>query len=130
MSTSARKMALETQAMQEYVSLLGKVVEVRQLSGYVGEDSADFSCTGTKVRICTTDRSDILRWMDDEWLDPVYNVEIVERGGMSFAGPGEPVVPEKIPRSCWIYGTSRSAKTGALQASDMVTVDGAFAIQP
>lgn len=88
----------ERLALEEYESLKGRLVRVSACMGYIDEDSVDLDC-GDKpavVRVLETRRDDILRWMDDECLDPVYDVEVVERGGL----------PLDL-RSCWIYGTTQ-----------------------
>lgn len=102
------KQELEQAAVADYTRLLGKVVPVFHISGYIGEDSTDLSCSGVVVRILPSPLEQVAgRWMD-EWLDPIYEVELVERGNL----------PEGF-RSPWIYGTSRSL-TGLTDGSDLI----------
>lgn len=104
---SLSKRELEAMAMQEYQELVHTVVPVKSISGYYENDSYDFNCPGgeTTVKICSTGTNEILRWMDDGWLDPVYEVEIVQEGRPVEAFGRVPL--GTVPRSCWIHGTSR-----------------------
>jgi hypothetical protein len=90
------ELGLEALAMEEYERLLGKTVRVNQLLGYTNRDFSEEKSGDFVVRIDATPRSDVLRWVDD-WLDPVYNVTVLEANGL----------PGRSPlRSCWIYGKS------------------------
>lgn len=105
---------LEELADSEYQDLAGKLVRVRVINGYATENSETFypDMLGKPVIVCisineyTEDRH---RWMD-EWLDPAYSVEIIERGDL----------PKDL-RGCWIYGNSRSLE-GGFEPGDIYAV--------
>ena len=77
----------------------GKITKDLRVSwplGFAGGFHPDMTGKPVIVRIGQASiKDDIHRWMD-EWLDPAYPVEIVERGDL----------PETI-HSCWIYGNCR-----------------------
>jgi hypothetical protein len=106
---------LERLAEAEYDALAGCLVRVRALNGYANEAASDTfnpEMTGKPVVVRISEasiRDDIHRWMD-EWLDPAYPVEIVERGDL----------PESL-HGCWIYGNCRSLD-GGLEAGDIWAV--------
>jgi hypothetical protein len=105
---------LEELADNEYRDLVGKFVRVSAINGYANEACSDTfrpNMLGKPVIVCinTDEHNDRHRWMD-EWLDPVYSVEIVERGDL----------PKDL-RFCWIYGNSRSLK-GDFEPGDIYAV--------
>jgi hypothetical protein len=102
----------EVAAMEEYEAHLGKRVRVKTISGYRDDNNSyDFSCDDNViVRVVDTPHMDIVRWMDDDHLDPVWNVEMVERGGL----------PEDL-RSCWIYGSTQ-IPFGCPEPSDVIEI--------
>lgn len=108
---------LETKALNRYRSLVGKLVEVKAVLGFVGYDSDDFRCRGTIVQIQETRDDDVVRWMDDNVIDPYYEVEVVSWGSLGA------LPPERRPRSCWIYGDS-CYLDGRADTSDIVRVLG------
>lgn len=114
-----KRAALEKLAEQEYQSLVYRVVKVTELSGYYHNDSYNFVCPGgkTTVRICSTGDNEIKRWVDDGWLDPVYEVEIVDEGNLRDHYGVLPL--GTIPTSCWIHGTSRHLD-GRVESSDIL----------
>jgi hypothetical protein len=96
---------LESLAKEEHAALMGRLVRVRAINGYadgIASDTFDIDVAVDRVvvRVLETHDGDLDCWMD-EWLDPVYPVEIVERGGL----------PESL-HACWIYGNSRSLGGG------------------
>jgi hypothetical protein len=106
---------LEQLAEEEYRELAGKLVRVGAINGYANEVCSDTflpDMLGEPVIVRVnqnTGKEDIHRWMD-EWLDPAYSVEIVERGNL----------PESLC-SCWIYGNCRSLD-GAFEPGDIYAV--------
>lgn len=106
--------------MQDYVELVGRIVPVQRLSGYVGDECVEFVCEGTKVRICKTEKSTILRWMD-EFLDPIYDAEIVEAGTLYPVYTRKAFPPGTVPESCWVYGRSYNVLTNEAEDSDIMT---------
>lgn len=104
----------ETKALERYRSLVGKVVEIEWVQGYIGDDSGDFKCDPpAKVKIVETDKDSILHW-NDEWLDPYYDVELVEP---------HPKLAEA--RSLWIYGESYNLISGEISPARMKVLGGA-----
>lgn len=103
--------AAEARATAEYDALVGKDVRVTAISGYRDDDNChDLTLDPPAlVRINQTSDDDIKRWID-EWLDPVYNVTVVE--------PHPQIAADM--RSCWIHGTSYNRKTGKTQPGDIV----------
>lgn len=87
---------LEEEARRDYRAVLGQCLYVNELIGYVGDDSKDFDfISPVLVKVIETSEDDIVRWMDD-WLDPIWNIEIVS-------------APQELPKnlgSTWIHGKS------------------------
>lgn len=97
--------------MKDYEHFLGKVVSVNAISGYVGNDSADFVLEPpAKVKVLQTSEQCVKRWVDD-WCDPVYEVELTE--------PHPQLVDV---RSMWIHGPSRHLNGKQTESSDIVSV--------
>jgi len=107
---------LEILAEEEFHRLKGSLVRVRAINGYANDIASDTFYPDTVgeptiVRIGEADiREDIHRWMD-EWLDPVYPVEIVSYGNL----------PQTL-HSCWICGNSRSLY-GGFEPGDIWAID-------
>ena len=99
-------------AMEEYLSHLGKLVRVNSCMGYILKDSVDHDCPDEPaiVRVCETGEDSILRWMDDECLDPIWDAEIVQYGSL----------PRNM-RSCWIYGTTYK-RDGDVEPSAVIEI--------
>lgn len=69
----------EAAALRSYEAHLGKVIRVGWLMHYVDSEPQELHVPGGfLVRVCSTRREDILRWMDDEYLDPYWDVEAVD----------------------------------------------------
>lgn len=97
------KAKLEQMALDRYQELLGKVVEVRWVQGYIDDHSDDFECNPpAKVKIVETTRTDILHW-NGNYLDPMYDIELVEP---------HPVL--KDVTSLWLDAESYHPKSGRL----------------
>jgi hypothetical protein len=102
----------EAKAIADYKALLGKTILVSDLTGYFGNDSGDLLLDPpVRFRIVKTPDCDIHRWMDREWLDPVYNVEPIDDDPRLNGW-----------RSFWIYGTSYNMKTGEVDKAKSFTV--------
>jgi hypothetical protein len=96
---------------KDYSELAGKIIELpagRWIYGYWGntDDSGDVRIqTPIKVRIDSNATDcDLLRYMGQGWIDPVYSVEIVEGNEQTTN-----------LRSCWIDGKSYNYITGEVQ---------------
>jgi hypothetical protein len=90
---------LESYALAEHLSKVGKVLEVTELTGHVGDAIVEFSTTNDNpfmVRVQRTADRDVFHWTDRTHLDPYWDVEL-ERA--------HPNVPqEATERSLWIFG--------------------------
>ena len=87
---------MEHLAMLEHASMVGRILRVQWVTGYVGERAADF--TGVKpmrVRVLPMRRENLLHWNWD-FLDPYWDVELVGK---------HPGVPSEA-RNFWIHGPS------------------------
>jgi hypothetical protein len=81
-------------ARADYQAALGTIIEVRTLSGYVGDSDIQQDYDGDQpfmVRVLAT-ADDDLHHVNDDWLDPYWNVEVVS--------------PDVNLRSCWTFGPS------------------------
>lgn len=107
--------AIEERAWNEYLSMLGKVVLVKAISGYVGLDSCDVLLDQpAKVRIGKSRESDVKRWNDcgaESWCDPLWEVSLVDT---------HPQLSEM--RSLWIHGTCYLCDSDRTEASDVVEI--------
>lgn len=89
--------AIEQAALKDYERHLWRVVVVKAILGHRDNESVDISLERPAlVRVLPTDRESVIRWMD-EWLDPVWDVELVE-SHPELAGLESP----------WVYATSYS----------------------
>ena len=111
---------LEANAMADYQDYLGKVVTVDRLQCYLHDDSKDLDCGGVPfvVRVTPTQDEDIKHW-NDEYLDPYWNVEVVEP---------HPALPEGFT-SPWIDGPTYelflgSATVVAVEATPKMLITG------
>lgn len=98
MDKNQNDLGLEALAMEDYEKVRGKKVRVNHLLGYTNRDFSEEIYGDFLVRVDETPRQDVLRWMAD-WLDPIYNVTVLEANGLPLEGTG-PL------RSCWIDGRS------------------------
>lgn len=87
-------------ARELFAAALGRVFEVWELDGYIGNDSIMLVAQDEPfvVRVVHTSDDDVTRH-DYEWLDPYWNVELVEPHW-------DAVVGGELVRSTWIYGPS------------------------
>jgi hypothetical protein len=94
-----RRRQAEVKAQADYLRHLGCVLLADEIDGYRNDDSFTAVLDSPAVvRVCKTDQQCILRWMDYEWIDPVWDVELI--------------VPHHQLRNAhgfWIYGTSYNA---------------------
>lgn len=113
--SNVARYALEQIAWREYRAVEGKVVLVTWLTGY-----DEHGCSRDvhfehpiRVRVdCNANRDDICRWMDNDHLDPIWDVELVNRDEPVLAGM----------RSFWLYATSYNL-SGEVEKSDVVSVE-------
>ena len=89
-------------AEQDHREHVGKILEVKHVQGYVNDDSVEANCNPpAKVRVLPCTHPEDLKHQVDEWLDPYWDVELVE-----------PHPELEGVRSLWIYGISYNTKTG------------------
>jgi len=97
-------------ARADYAKALGTIIEVGELYGYVGDDSAEWWFDPPiRVLVTKTDDDTVTRTCD-EFVDPIYEVELIEpllkpehrRDG---AGETRKALPPDA-RSFWVYGKS------------------------
>jgi hypothetical protein len=86
---------LEAQALKDYHEAFGTIMTVRSLTGYQDDGSYDFDGPEYRVRVVDTPENDLYHWCD-EYLDPYWNVELVEP------------MPDELKgyRNFWTYGQS------------------------
>ena len=93
--------ALEARAQQDYRAVHGKVLLVHEVYGLDrNNDSAELTLrTPARVRVIETPPEMITRWVDENWLDPIWDLALVEpHPDLEQAGIDSP----------WMYGTSYS----------------------
>ena len=98
----AERERLELLALQQYMDAVDTVIEAECVIGYRDHDSVEVYCwPPAKVRVvATTDiEHDIYHW-NDNYLDPYWDVELVE-----------PHPQLEGLRSLWIDGPSHIAET-------------------
>ena len=93
---------LEAKALADFAAVKGKLVRIDWLYGYIDDNGwegpADGGPYGVIVRVLDTPENELRRWCC-EWLDPIYDVEVIVPGDL----------PEGL-RSCWIHGKSYNLK--------------------
>jgi len=73
-----RKEEMEAWALDDYKEVLGRTIHVSEFTGYVDNDSVDFSLEEpVEARVTKTPETDILHW-NRPWLDPYWNLEILK----------------------------------------------------
>lgn len=101
-------------ARADYARVLGTIIEVGELYGYAGEDSAEWFFN-PPIRVLVTKTSDdTVTRVCDEFVDPIYEVEVIEhllkpehRRDIDLSGFADDInsLP-KDARSFWVYGKS------------------------
>lgn len=89
---------LKGQVLAEYRALLGRVVEVNVVSGFVGEEQlvAYELSSPALVQVVDTPEDELLAMVEEGWIDPTYRVRL--------AAPHEELAAVS---SLYICGTSR-----------------------
>jgi hypothetical protein len=117
--TKFTKEEIESQCSAEYEGAVGKVVLISEIECYDEDlNNVTVQCAPPVIaRIGTYDGGStdqcVIRWMDDENCDPVYDIEILEF---------HPAFGEAKARPSWIYGTSRST-SGTIEQAPFVIAD-------
>ena len=98
MRTEITRAALEQKAQADYAAHRGQIVKLRRVSGYNGHDDSEDRTLDPPVamRVEVTSEEELQRWMDEDWLDPVWEVEPVNPDELQLQGL----------RSFWMYATS------------------------
>lgn len=85
----------EGKALADYRAALGTIITVKMITGYNdSDDSIDIDGIDARVRVVETPEDDLYHWVD-EYLDPYWNVELVE-----------PIAEVAGLRSLWTFGPS------------------------
>lgn len=109
------KQEIESAVIEDYLRVRGKVIWPKDVDGYLGEHSADQVTldTGGAVPfvVLDTPADCIVRWMD-EFCDPVYDVEPLER--QEFDRYCRPKLGDTL-RGLWTYGHSYELNVGRLE---------------
>ena len=97
--TEEKQAELEAKAVADFKAMVGEIITVTSVTGYDDHDNSQDFYGEFKVKVTSTPESDIRHWCD-EFLDPYWNVDIVEP------------VPDVLKgcRSFWTYGPSYEAK--------------------
>lgn len=114
--------AIEERVWADYTEALGKVVLVRALSGFKGNDSDDYVLEPpARVRVGKTAESAVKRWDlgGENWCDPFWEVTLVEPHPQ-LAGV----------RSMWIHATSYLLGSDRSEPSDVVEILGDAPLSP
>ncbi len=102
----------EELVLREHAGHAGKILLVSRLTAYLGDtdDQGEFSFDPPiRVRVePEADKTAITHQVDD-WIDPYWDVEIVETN--------HPQLPKEGLRSAWIFGPSINVKTGEREPS-------------
>lgn len=107
----AKYAELEQRAKQDHQEVLGRKLRVRWVYGYVEgtDDNRDYA-GDFLVRVLPTDAQSLAHW-NYPWLDPYWDVEVLDWGGMP------PL------RSTWISGHSYNVRTGEVTSTDITVVE-------
>lgn len=92
---------IEARVRDDAARLADKIILVQHLDGFAyGHDAVRHCYVSRPVRArVLLGSSSIVRWVDDYWCDPVYDVELLDdRRELADLS------------SAWIYGTSYSVK--------------------
>jgi hypothetical protein len=101
---------LEARAKADHAAHAGQIILATVVTGYnEHDDSVEVFCDPpARVRVCKAVREDDLcHWNDHEWLDPYWDVDLVEPHP-ALAGI----------RSMWVFGQSYSTKGGVEPCSE------------
>lgn len=111
------RFVLEELAWHDYQQAANKVVLVTTLSGYDGAYSYEMRFDAPiRVRVNEdTHPHDIERWDEGEYLDPIWDVTLLDTHVSEAAALTNP----------WIYGTSRSL-SGRTQPGDVIRRESAL----
>lgn len=111
---------VEALALAEYERWLGKVVHVTSVDGYLNDDftTVNGPRSGHAVRVSRTPRQSICRWMDDVWMDPVWDIEPID-GATDILGL----------HAGFAYGTCY-ATDGRTERGDIIELYSSEATQP
>ena len=105
MTTKDQRRQYEQLALQDHARHVGKVVMVRELTAYPGtsDDSQDFVFDPPlAVRVLPSSSKEVIHWVD-EWLDPYWDVEIVDTA--------HPNLPDGLEHP-WMFGISYNTEDG------------------
>ena len=96
----------------EFAQVMGRVILVKDLEGYVGDAESQSLTLTTPVAVRVTGPSkpqDGLYHYVDEWLDPYWDIKVLEP---------HPEIPEGF-RSSYMYGHSINTDNGERAMADL-----------
>jgi len=101
-----RKMEeIRREVLADYEAVKWRILLVRELTGYVDDDSVDFTLhTPARVRVMDTSEEELLHRVDD-WIDPYWNLDLLKL---------HPEIPGTAT-SLYMFGTSYNVATGEMQ---------------
>lgn len=88
---------IELRVLAEHRRLVGTEILVAEVTGFVDEDQVEFFLDPPARMRVEAGFDAVVRWMDDEWCDPIWDVKLIE-----------PHPQLAHARSFWMYGTSYS----------------------
>lgn len=103
------KLIAEKSVVADHKAHEGKILLASMLTGYIGNTDYQIDLAFNKpvrVRVEPAIESDLIRVQDD-WLDPVWNVTILDKD--------HPELPKEGLRSCWLHGTSYNYENGDIE---------------
>lgn len=70
--------AMEDKARADFDAHKDRIILALWVTGYIGNDQIDVACDPpVRLRVSQARRDDLTHWNDD-WLDPYWDVELVE----------------------------------------------------
>ena len=100
---------LKKWALADYEEVLGKEIFVSEFTAYINNDSIDFNVSPpVKAKVVKTPELDIIH-LNSEWLDPYWNIEILE-----------------IPPAVWAKHPELEKITSAYMFGDSYSIDGKY----
>lgn len=104
---------------EEYQALVGKTITISEFKAYTRDGRQDITGQPVTAIIKPSRRSDVVRFMDSGWIDPVYNIELVNP-------------PEDLQGYTGFdcYGASYNPETGQRQDAPFTVVTAAAFPEP
>lgn len=101
----------EALALADFGRLRGRLLRVTEVDGMTATDDSDMIVLSTpalvRVAADTNVAHSVLRWTDDNWLDPIYDVDLVEPYADLAARLRTDSLWSTAPATGWTAGSSR-----------------------